>query len=320
MYRGLQAIWDYIFSYNSNAIKPESLDEDWFVIVSESEQRAFVKQRDQVMHELGLVDNKRSKTALSELSHLLKNILSEEQITFVIYPIPSDVRCRIFKTVFTQLSPQWLEHLLVLDASISECWYPTEYERNILGEMIAMATKFTPDVLSHTSILEMLRSVHLSLINSLTQEITAEQSNTILQMLTKTSAVPIIKLWNETANIIGKSLSKMGRLPSQWEKDEKEQIQKVAEVKYLTCELDPIRKQYLLSRFGVDNDKEGGITRLDNLSESKISPNRKFIETQKRLEDLLIYKKKELPQPKQLSGDLLKAKLMLESTLFNKKI
>lgn len=311
------------------------LNNEWVAMVSEYEEKIAEKQRNKVNDDLKSLKDRSTKLTyknlMSEITEILlpyENLINNEDTVLL-----TDLKMAIFRDIFTKVSPIWLDHLKDLSPEISTCWYSMEYERNILGELIAIATQFSPDTLNYIGLSQTIMSVHLSLVNSIqclrNETLSCEESNKILKMLVSTTIKSIAELWLSTAAKSKRSIKNMGKLPSKW-KIQNDQCRKPKiDVKYIEVEIDPIRRKYLLERFGIENFVEGKFIDFQyNTSNNVLNHNAKeeFLKTREVLKDAL--KLKNTPptivkkntdnielKPKKLSGEFLKAQKELENKL-----
>lgn len=291
-----------------------AIDEEWIIILSEYEEKIDEKRRTEVNIDIQSLKDRSTKLAYKDLIVDIRTIMSNHEYGDTLISV--DLKLSIFKNVFNDLSPIWLGMLNKFVPEISTYWYPTDYERNILGELIAIATQFCPNKLCPRGLSQSIMAIHLSLTNSIhclqnqihfgtnkTVTLTHEESNTILKMLMSTSVDRIVKLWIETSKNANRTVNKLGKLPTRWKIEENERQAKYKylkvtnsiDAKYITIEIDPIRRKYLLDRFGI-----GGFTignkpidfqyNSSHQNEKNTHPKEEFLEVRKSLANILQFK------------------------------
>lgn len=239
MFGYLRSIWRRV-SYQSVPVVDHRLDQSWVALPSDSDIAITENCATQIQGELELLKGR----GTSNLKSTIKQALSGLQ-----YPegsLSADLRMRIYKDVFMQHSQHWLKQVSSIVPECEKHWYQTKYEKNILGQMIDMADRNSPEILTQAGLSEVIYGVHLSLTQSLKQlsAVTEEQSRTLLEMILKT-ADQIINLWRETVKQSRSGVAREGRLPSLWEQEKEEKPRPPVSAKFSEGDSDKIRRSYL---------------------------------------------------------------------------
>lgn len=259
MFGYLRSIWRRV-SYQNVPVVDHRLDQSWVALPSDSEIAIAEARSSRIQSELELLKGRSS----SNLRAMIRQTLSGRQ--FPEGSLSSDLRMRIYKDIFTKHSTAWLEQVSSIIPESEKHWSQTKYEKNILGQMIDMADRNSPETLTQAGLSEVIYGVHFSLIQSLKQlgEVSEQQSRTLLEMILKT-ADEIITLWRETVRLSKAGVSREGRLPSLWEQ-EKDKPRPIPCAKFSEGDSDKIRKSYLTGE------------RVHLLSEEEIKRRREFLE------------------------------------------
>lgn len=328
MLRRIYDILFYIFTKEQPSISSSaSLEEEWVIILSEYETKITETQQNQVKDELEAIKARTTKLTYKDLIKDVQSIAIDyqEQIENVKeYSLLTDLKAGLFKDVFSKLSETWLGYLTEICPGINKEWYPTKYERNVLGELVAIANQFCPNKLNIRGLCQTIMSVHLSLsqtLNTLRKEpLLHEESKSLLSMLVQTTVRPIIESWLDTIKRSRSSSSRLGNLPSKWQEEEnqlKDKLEKIKlegkiDAKFDEGELDPIRRKYLKERFGVSTEL---ICKEEN-DESVVSINNKFQAAKRMLEANLHFRKTTpIIIPSERSFNFNDVRQLLEKTL-----
>lgn len=258
LYNVISRLWSKRISDDSE----ELLDDKWMLIMSDDEIR------------FGQFNNKNKNKVVDELESLRKRDSSSSRIailgklneTFMQYnlgdvesvKLPSDLRGKIYKDVFYQLSEDWLTDVQEIYSEIPqlrENWTPTLYEKNILGQMVDMADCSSPETLSVNGLVHTIKNVHLCLsqeLSALNVQSDTKQSKELLHSIMK-MIIPVVELWCKTVKNSRGSISRQGKLPHKWAKEEQAHQEYLKELKnngqidqkYKDGTLDPIRQSYL---------------------------------------------------------------------------
>lgn len=306
MIRRIYDIIYYIFTKeHSETISLIPLEEEWITILSECELKIAEVQRNQVRDELEAIRTRSTKLTYKDLIKDINVIFTKyhDEVEIIRdYQLLSDLKNSLFKDVFYKSSETSLNYLRTLYNDIDNIWYPTEYERNILGELIAIANQFCPEKLNIRGLAQTIMAVHLSLIqtiNSLRKILlTHEESNKLLILLVETVIPLIIESWIDTVKRSRGSSVRLGQLPSKWQEEQielKRKLEKIKaegkiDAKFGEDELDPVRRKYLQERFGVSNDKTSSLIMKEDIVDVKVEPNKNYTEIKQKLETSLNFR------------------------------
>lgn len=259
LYRLVTSAWPLKRIYAASSPVPD-LEDGWIAVVSDVEDKLTDERKAQVDAELALLRRRNSGEDRAFILDRVREVFSKRDLSDLTrIVLPADLRRKIYKDVFTRLSPDWLDRIKRIYPDLVDFeanWTPSAYEKNLLGQMIDMAEQTGPDSLSASGLAKMLKNVHLCVTQSLSPLINSSvaptDSESLLEMLAM-SIVPIVDLWLTTARNSQESLSRQGQLPSKWtrelEEREKQLLEKKAtgqiDARFVDGEEDELRKRYI---------------------------------------------------------------------------
>jgi hypothetical protein len=259
LYRLVTSVWPHKCIYAASNPVPD-LEDEWIAVVSDVEDKLTDERKAQVDAELALLRRRNSGGDRAFILGRVSEVFSKRDLSDLTrIVLPADLRRKIYKDVFTRLSPDWLDRIKRIYPDLVDFeanWTPSAYEKNLLGQMIDMAEQTGPDSLSASGFAKMLKNVHLCVTQSLSllinSPVAPTDSESLLEMLAM-SIVPIVDLWLTTARNSQESLSRQGQLPSKWtrelEEREKQLLEKKAtgqiDARFVDGEEDELRKRYI---------------------------------------------------------------------------
>src|SRR5665648_360408 len=182
MFRRLYNLLTWVWSPSRNPTILE-IDDEWIALMSSVEVRTVTRDQKSIESELVRLRKSNSSTRLSTITKEVRRLFPQEGLGSLM----SDLRYKIFKELFIRVSPQWLEVLGEDCADIVDYWWPTTYQKNVLGQMIDVCHQTSSDELTVTNLSEMIRRTHLCLINILANDYhTTVQGDCLLQMMIQT--------------------------------------------------------------------------------------------------------------------------------------
>lgn len=230
-----------VWRYGSAVI---DLEDDWVAIVSTTELQLADAGRSRVEDELARLRQRSLAGSRAVLLGRIQEIFSRYDRPAQTM-LPADLRRKIYKDVLIKLSPDWLDQIRQLYpelTSLESNWTPSTYEKNLLGQMIDMAETTGPDHLSIPGFVQMIKGVHLCLIQSLGSAVTPGDAELLLEMVAQ-AIVPILDLWLLTLRNAQDGLARQGRLPSKWLQEQKVHAEIVG--RYSDGDQDQVRQRYL---------------------------------------------------------------------------
>jgi hypothetical protein len=256
LHRVITKIWP---SSNSS----RSLEDDWIILLSDHEIqfKTFAENnQNQLDDELATLRKRNSAP-----NRLL--IIKQLSATFAEYDLgeaktvtlSSDLRGKIYKDVFNQLSDVWIHGINEIYgkiAKLEENWKPSLYQKNILGQMIDMADRTSPETLTVKGLVQTIKNVHLCLYSELRAigvESNEEQSQELLHLILK-MIIPVVTLWCKTVKNSRHGIAQEGKLPIKWAKEDQKRKEQLDDLKatgkidqrYADGTLDLVRKNYLV--------------------------------------------------------------------------
>lgn len=124
--------------------------------------------------------------------------------------LPADTRKSIYRKVFIDLSSEWKETLTSWhpEIDLDRNWFPSMYEKNMLGQMIDIAARTSPLALTSGGLGQTIRHVHRCLYHDILS-LGATPDARLGQMLSR-MATPIAELWHESRMQMGNVLDRQG--------------------------------------------------------------------------------------------------------------
>ena len=252
LYRLFSSVWP---DKRGSLDPPIDLEEEWIALLSDTETKLTENEKSQVDDELAVLrrrDSMKSRAVI--LGRISETILEHDLTDISSVELPPDLRNKIYKDVFMELSPYWTEEIKKLSPLLIDFerhWAPSMYEKNILGQMIDIADRTGPTKLSATGLAQMIKNVHLSLTQSIVlgraSPLSLKESERLLELLMR-SIVPIITLWARTVKYSRNGISRQGRLPTQWKEEdlllEKKRAGQI-DARFKDGDTDAIRQRYI---------------------------------------------------------------------------
>lgn len=234
----------FIWRYTApTPLIPHYDDSEWVLVPSNNEDSLNQRRKDQTRSELL---NLRERSFISVVRIQMVEIVRKEvsayppeRLTLLTEtPLEPDSRMRIIKDILTELSSGWLSKL---KSDIKERWYPTQYQHNIMGELISLFVMATPDKFTIAGLSQALIALNLSLL----QVITVEEDRKEIPLLIQSSVSKIIDLWIDTAQ--KSKACKKGVVVSKWKQQEqqKKQVKQEIAATYSSGSDDPLRRSYM---------------------------------------------------------------------------
>jgi len=227
LYRVISKLW----SSKGTDDAPQLLEDDWIILLSDYEldfERFAEKSQTQVVDELDVLRKRNSQQQRNLIIERLKCTLSDADLEDVkMVALSSDLRGKIYKDVFLKLADEWFQGIHKIYGNVSELegnWLPTSYQKNIIGQMIDMADRTSPEKLTVSGMVQTIKNVHLCLYQELASfnvRSDVSQTQELLHLIMK-MVVPIVQLWCQTVKISRLGIANQGQLPEKWAKEEEE--------------------------------------------------------------------------------------------------
>ena len=249
LHRLFQGFWPETKVYD---IVP--IDEDWVSVSSESEEKLSEKHKELLSSELIFLRQKNTSSTRMAIFNKVTQGLKDVVIPEI--ELTSDLRTRIFKDLLTKLSTDWLIELQAIAPGIQEQWFPSKYEKNVLGQLIDFTDHTAPNRLTPSGLAQTLRGIHMNIVQTLSlhreTQLNQDESDRVLELIATTLIHPLITRWISTTEQSSTSIIKQGKLPIKWNYEQEildEKIKKIksegVSAKYAEGDLDPIRQAYL---------------------------------------------------------------------------
>ena len=267
------------------------LEDEWYPIPSDKEEKLANEAKSRVERELQTIQRFDTTTISVEAPNI---------------SLTADMKNRVYKDVLTKLSPPWLQTLTLLSPGIEKDWYPSTYEKNLLGQLIDIADRFSPSTLSEKAVSQTIKTIHRTLVNFISTHrgvsLDYNEKLSIMNLLTGSVVSPLIELWVKAGKAAEKSTTNHGRLQLKWKEEEKrkemEILSRPLSGRWSEGDLDPVRKAYVekdkisLMSKGDFNKTKDLLTRSMQVKKQKIhcKPER-FNETKTLLESRLVFRK-----------------------------
>jgi len=258
----LSSLWNNKTDEDDDVEPP---NEGWIALLSETEQWISQEQQNVVATDLRSIASRWSKLKafpriLSAVQEVLVRYDPERLQEVSSFSLPSDIKHRIFKDVLNELSPKWVEEIGRFAPEVEGNWYPERYRQNILGEMISITSHTSPDHLSMIGLSQTIKTIHLSLVQSLNglrkKPISSEESSEILDLMISSVIVKVVDLWIETVDNCKNTLPKEGLVTERIKQEDRAREEHLAKLKesdqidarYSSGDSDRIRQAYLEGR------------------------------------------------------------------------
>lgn len=123
------------------------------------------------------------KNHSSQVTDRIKEVVKTYAIDCDDLVINNEDKISVFRDVFTQLSVRWIEDIKRIAINKNINWYPQQNVKNVLGGMIDIANCTCPNKLTTVGLIQCIKAVHLSLINSVADSLTQEQTMELLEII-----------------------------------------------------------------------------------------------------------------------------------------
>lgn len=229
MWRLIYYLYNRIWPASIEVSTREDLDDDWIALTSSVEVRTAETLKESIASEL---ERLRSANLSNRFSMILRHLKSQHP-TIDCGNLTPDLRYSLFKTLYTKLSPVWLELIREEYPQIDVHWYPTTYEKNILGQIVDVSLQTSNDDLNHETLAHIIRRVHLSIVGHLTSgKLPSDRLvEKLLGSLLQSIPSPLVEMWKITSERTQKSLSKQGTLQQKWQDDDRKERDRLQLIK-----------------------------------------------------------------------------------------
>lgn len=171
--------WLFLRNNNKLPIDQRSLEEGWIAILPDYQPKCL--------------SNREEPPLGQKIKEEVKRYLPKEG-----YIITQETKLSIFRDVFTYLSPRWIARIKTVVPRGEYSWYPETNAKNILGGMIDIANCTCPNNLTVMGMVQCIKAVYISLINSLPGNLTDNQKEDILEIII--ISIPyLIDIWMKLA-------------------------------------------------------------------------------------------------------------------------